>query len=66
MTANCSLRLALIGIENQIAIDFDMPLRVMGYDSISYRDEMNLDKIVVDETTGKKRKIRHKRYPVRP
>ena len=64
MAANCSLRIALIGIENQTAIDFDMPLRVMGYDGISYRDEMNLDKIVVDETTGKKRRIRHKRYPV--
>lgn len=62
--ANCSLRLALIGVENQIAIDFDMPLRVIGYDGISYRDEMNLDKIVVDEATGKKRRIRHKRYPV--
>ena len=62
--ANCSLRLALIGVENQIAIDFDMPLRVMGYDGISYRDEMNLDKLVVDALTGKKRRVRHKRYPV--
>lgn len=64
MDANCSIRLAMIGVENQIAIDFDMPLRVMGYDGISYRDEMNLDKIVVDKSTGKKHRIRHKRYPV--
>ena len=62
--ANCSIRLALIGFENQIAIDLDMPLRVIGYDGISYRDELNLDKVVVDKSTGKKRRIRHKRYPV--
>ncbi|MCI7612012.1 MAG: Rpn family recombination-promoting nuclease/putative transposase [Selenomonadaceae bacterium] len=61
---NCNIRLAMIGVENQIAIDFDMPLRVMGYDGISYRDEINLDKIVVDKSTGQKRRIRHKRYPV--
>ena len=28
----CCLRLALIGVENQLAIDTDMPLRIMGYD----------------------------------
>ena len=64
LDVNCNIRLALVGVENQIAIDFDMPLRVMGYDGISYRDEMNLDKIVVDALTGKKRRMRHKRYPV--
>ena len=53
-----------MGVENQLAIDMDMPLRVMGYDGSSYRDEMNQDEIVIDEGTGKKRKIRHKRYPV--
>jgi len=42
----------------------DMPLRVIGYDGSSYRDEMNHDEIVIDEGTGKKHKIRHKRYPV--
>ena len=61
---NCYIRLALLGIENQLAIDMDMPLRVMGYDGSSYRDEMNQDEIVIDEITGKKHKIRHKRYPV--
>ena len=61
---NCYIRLALLGIENQLAIDTDMPLRVMGYDGSSYRDEMNQDEIVIDEETGKKHKIRHKRYPV--
>ena len=61
---NCYIRLALLGVENQLAIDTDMPLRVMGYDGSSYRDEMNQDEIVIDEETGKKHKIRHKRYPV--
>ena len=61
---NCYIRLALLGVENQLAIDMDMPLRVMGYDGSSYRDEINQDEIVIDEGTGKKHKIRHKRYPV--
>ena len=61
---NCYIRLSLLGVENQLAIDMDMPLRVMGYDGSSYRDEMNQDEIVTDEETGKKHKIRHKRYPV--
>jgi len=30
----------------------DMPLRVIGYDGSSYRDEMNHDEIVIDEGTG--------------
>ena len=42
----------------------DMPLRIIGYDGSSYRDEMNQDEIVIDEITGKKHKIRHARYPV--
>ena len=61
---NCYIRLALLGVENKLAIDMDMPLRVIGYDGSSYRDEMNQDEIVTDEETGKKHKIRHKRYPV--
>ena len=61
---NCYIRLALLGVENQLAIDMDMPLRVSGYDGSSYRDEMNHDEIVIDEETGKKHKIRHERYPV--
>ena len=61
---NCYIRLALLGVENQLAIDMDMPLRVIGYDGSSYRDAMNHDEIVIDEITGKKHKIRHERYPV--
>ena len=61
---NCYIRLALLGVENQLAIDMDMPLRVIGYDGSSYRNEMNHDEIVIDEVTGKKHKIRRERYPV--
>ena len=64
MDKNCYIRLALLGVENQLAIDTDMPLRVIGYDGSSYRDEMNHDEIVIDEATGKKHKIRQERYPV--
>ena len=64
MDIKCNLRLALIGFENQIAIDLDMPIRVFGYDGVSYRDELNQDEFVVDELTGKRHKIRKKRYPV--
>ena len=64
MDIKCNLRLALVGFENQIAIDLDMPIRVFGYDGVSYRDELNQDEFVVDELTGKRNKIRKKRYPV--
>lgn len=64
MDIKCNLRLALVGFENQIAIDLDMPIRIFGYDGVSYRDELNQDKIVIDNATGKRRKIRNKRYPV--
>ena len=64
MDIKCNLRLALVGFENQIAIDLDMPIRVFGYDGVSYRDELNQDEFVVDELTGKRHKIRKKRYPV--
>lgn len=35
------LRLALLGIENQSQIDKTMPVRVIGYDGASYRNELN-------------------------
>ena len=60
---NCNIRLAFIGFENQTVIDPDMPLRLYGYDGAVYRDELNQDKVEIDET-GAKRKIRNKRYPV--
>lgn len=60
MDMNCNIRLALIGFENQIAIDNDMPLRVIGYDGASYRDELNQ---AVGEADGKTM-FHRKRYPV--
>ena len=35
------LRAALFGIENQSAIDPDMPFRVIGYDGAAYRNQLN-------------------------
>ena len=46
-----NVRIALYGLENQTAIDIDMPLRVMSYDGAEYRAQMLQD--------GKK-----PRYPV--
>ena len=37
------VRLALIGLENQTDIEKDMPLRIIGYDGASYRDQLNRD-----------------------
>ena len=64
MDMNCNIRFALIGFENQTAIDQDMPLRVIGYDGVSYRDELNQDKMAVDSNGNKSTNIRNKRYPV--
>ena len=35
-----NVRISLYGIENQTDIDADMPLRVMGYDGASYREQL--------------------------
>lgn len=35
------LRLALLGFENQSAVDDTMPVRIMGYDGAAYRNELN-------------------------
>lgn len=64
MDMNCNIRLALIGFENQIAIDPDMPIRVIGYDGASYRDELNQDKIALDGDGNQTSHIRNRRYPV--
>lgn len=36
-----NIRIACIGLENQTAVDADMPLRVIGYDGAEYRAELN-------------------------
>ena len=37
---NGEIRIALCGIENQTAVDRDMPLRVIGYDGAAYRNQL--------------------------
>jgi hypothetical protein len=53
---NDRVRLCLYGLENQTAIDTDIPLRVMGYDGAAYRSQL-LDKPSKDGE-------RNPRYPV--
>ncbi len=50
--------MAFFGIENQSAVDPDMPLRTMCYDSAAYRNQLNSDKERVKE------KLPKGRYPV--
>ena len=38
------IRIALLGLENQTAVDADVPIRIIGYDGAAYRDQMNHDK----------------------
>ena len=38
---NGKIRIAVVGLENQTAVDADMPLRVIGYDGAAYRDQLN-------------------------
>lgn len=47
-----------------MAIDTDMPLRIMGYDGSAYRDEMNQDELQTCQVTGQKRRVKNKRYPI--
>lgn len=39
------IRIALLGLENQTAVDADMPIRIIGYDGTAYRDQMNRDEV---------------------
>ena len=38
---NSNVRIALYGLENQTALDIDMPLRVISYDGASYRGQLS-------------------------
>ena len=51
---NSNIRICLYGLENQTAIDIDIPLRIISYDGAAYRAQL-LD----DKDKGKQ-----KRYPV--
>lgn len=58
-----NIRLLMLGLENQSAIDSDMPLRVIGYDGAAYRHQLNMDEEVTSED-GKKYRKKNPRYPV--
>lgn len=53
------IRIACIGIENEIEAENDMPLRVIGYDGAAYRDQVSYKR----DRDGKRRKAAD-RYPV--
>lgn len=65
-SVNGDIRIALYGLENQTAIDKDMPLRVIGYDGTGYREQLLKDGTLKDGTEVGESKTAHKkqRYPV--
>ena len=54
------LRISMFGIENETEPENDMPLRIIGYDGATYRDQLYYE---VGED-GKRRMNRNPRYPV--
>ena len=59
---NGKIKIALVGLENQTDVDYDMIFRVLGYDGITYRDQLDLlsDKL---DSNGKPKKSKQ-RFPV--
>ena len=55
-----NLRIALYGMENETEPEDDMPLRIIGYDGASYRDQLFYEK----GEDGKRRLNKSPRYPV--
>ena len=55
ISGKCKIQIALLGMENQMEEEADMPIRVIGYDGASYRDQI--------KRKAKKRDERQ-RYPV--
>ena len=60
-----NIRIALVGLENQIETDKYMPIRVMSYDATAYRQQL-LNQYETDPETGKqvKKKNADPIYPV--
>ena len=60
-----NIRIALVGLENQIETDKYMPIRVMSYDAAAYRQQL-LNQYETDPETGKKvkKKSTDPIYPV--
>ena len=59
---NGQIKIALVGLENQTDVDYDMIFRVLGYDGITYRDQLNLLSDELD-SDGKPKKSKQ-RFPV--
>ncbi|MGP1349867.1 MAG: Rpn family recombination-promoting nuclease/putative transposase [Stomatobaculum sp.] len=55
-----SIRLALIGFENQTAQEDVLPLRIIGYDGAAYREQLSYE----SDERGKRVRNRCPRYPV--
>ena len=54
-----NIRIAMFGFENETEAEDDMPFRVLGYDGLSYRDQIRYEA----DDQGKRRKV-GERYPV--
>ena len=59
---NGQIKIALVGLENQTDVDYDMIFRVLGYDGITYRDQLDLLSDELD-SNGKTKKSKQ-RFPV--
>ena len=59
---NGRIKIALVGLENQTDVDSDMIFRVLGYDGITYRDQLDLLSDELD-SKGKPKKSKQ-RFPV--
>ena len=57
---NNNIHIALMGIENQIEQEDDLPLRIIGYDGASYRNQLFYKK----DSSGKRVKNTNPRFPV--
>ena len=54
------IRIALIGLENETKEDADMPIRVIGYDGSSYRDQL----YQIKDKNGNYRRNTNQRFPI--
>ena len=50
---NNDIRIALLGLENESQAENDMPVRVIGYDGASYRDQIRYE----TDVNGNRKKI---------
>ena len=58
---NGNIRIALYGLENQMKVDSDMPLRAISYDSAAYRAQLLADKH--QDERGRAGELRNFHYP---